>query len=250
MWVFSGKIISRVNSLTYLTQPPFRLCNHAAPNPEKLLCQSRYGRFLPELWWAHDGRAGGVQVARGLFPLMAGAPSQRGGEHPWGQRPQGLEGGPLGRRGALRRAATQSWRQRGHSWVDVHPWIVDLSPTIQSHLLHMNPPSSSFCWALQKKWVPRTESFMQLLESQHISQVKSSHKGSGNNTPILKLQSSSSCAHWSSHSLFYLFLSCTARRFAERKCATCVTKSSSSCNPGVRLQPRSHGGISTRPVSL
>lgn len=157
-------------SLTYLTQSPFRLCNHAATYPEKLLCESRYGCFVPEFWGAHNGWGGRIPGAWGLFGLVEGASSQRGGEHPCWQRSQRLKGGLLGWAGQWL-AAAQSWGHRCHRWCDVHPWIVHLSPTILSHRHCMNPPSSLFCSAPLRR-LYRTASLMWLLKYQHILLLK------------------------------------------------------------------------------
>lgn len=55
----------------------------------------------------------------------------------------------------------------------------------------------------------------------------------------------------SGHSFFYFFIFCTERRTTRKSVQhVSVTKSPSSCNPGVRLQPCFHGGIFTQPVSL
>lgn len=149
-WVFEAILFheSLVN-LTHLTQPPFRLCHHTASNPEKLLCKSGDGCFLPEFWGAHNRRVRRIQGIRGLFCLMRGALTKWGGEHSCWQRSYRLKGGLLGWQRGRQWAATKLWRKRRHRWSTVHTWTVHVSSTLLSHSHHLNPLALSLCWTLQ-----------------------------------------------------------------------------------------------------
>lgn len=137
-----------VMNLTYLSQSPFRLCNHTATNPEKLLCKPWDRWFLPQLWGCHNGVGGGHQGARGgVLPLARGALGKWGVKHSMWQRPQRLKGGLHRRQGGQWRGAAQPWRQRCHSCGDVHSCTVHVGPPLLSPhttLTHFHPFPHSF----------------------------------------------------------------------------------------------------------
>lgn len=80
LYLWSFRFESRVN-LTHLTQPPFWLRDHAAANPEKLLCESGHGGFVPEFWRAHNGRRRRIQRTGALSHMRTGAFSKGGRDH-------------------------------------------------------------------------------------------------------------------------------------------------------------------------
>lgn len=74
LWLWGFELRVR---LTHLTQPPFWLGDHAAPNPEKLLSESGHGSFVPQFRRAHNRRARRVQRTGAVSHLRTGAFSWR-----------------------------------------------------------------------------------------------------------------------------------------------------------------------------
>lgn len=223
--------------LTHLTQSPFGLCNHTATNPEKLLSESGDGCFLPKFWRAHNGVGGWIQGVWALLGLAEAAFSHWGGKHPWWNRSQRLKGGRPRWHGGQWWTAAQPLRLWCHCWADVPLWTFHLAPALLSHPHYVSPTSASLRWAPQGRFTTLASvlacpsvAIKVFTHQNFILRVRSLSFG---------VQSSNEVALGSS--LHFAVL--TAGSQWGRAQLVWLTKSSSSCNPTVSLQPCFHGGI-------